>query len=422
MAASGPRAGLSGLRAGARRFRLTRRGTAFVVAAVLCFAAAAALSAPALLYATGLLLGLVLVGLAFVGWGHSKVVVDRSFSPQVVEPGQGIRARLTVANQSAAPCPEASWTDRLPRVVAGTASGVLPALGPVGADDARIAATYALSSGTRGHHEVGPLAIQVVDPFGLVRRARTFGGRHRLTVLPHRYPLDPIRPRGVGDDGSTRPAPQNVGLGEDDVIARRYVAGDAMKRLHWKATAHRGELMVRQEEQHLSPRASIVLDLDADSHGTALHRGQWEHSPTLEWSVSAVASVATHLAQAGFVVTLASHDGAVDVVIAEGQDSVRDAMIALAGVEASTGADVRPGAVERFVVLVTGRLDADRAQRWVRELAGDAGVHAIVSSATREPVLDDLAAAGWSVATYGPRSDVPEVWSALDGSVSRAQG
>ena len=33
-----------------------------------------------------------------------------------------------------------------------------------------------------------------------------------------------------------------------------------MRRIHWRATAHRDELMVRQEEQESTPEATVVLD------------------------------------------------------------------------------------------------------------------------------------------------------------------
>ena len=403
-----------------RRFRLTHRGIGFVVAGVACFLAAAAMSVPALLYATGLLLGTVIVAVLFVGLGPGRVTVERAFSPQVVDPGHGVRARMTVTNQSGFLCPEATWADQLPRVVAGRASGVLPSLGPAGGPDSRIAATYALTSSTRGHHEVGPLRLEVSDPFGLVRRQRLFGGRHRLTVLPHRFVLSPLRSVGLGDSGSTRPAPQHVGVGEEDVIARPYLPGDAMKRLHWKATAHRGELMVRQEEHHVSPRATVLLDLDALTHGTARHRGEWEHSATLEWSVSAAASAVTHLAAMGYVVNLVSHDHTVDVIVGDGADTLRDALIALAGCEASEGS-AQPIPAERYVVMATGRLLDDRAADWIAAMPPDTRVHALVAVATHDRVLDRLAAAGWRVATYGPRSDIPDVWAGLDENAHAAR-
>ena len=414
--------GVRQLRATARSFALTRRGTGFLLAALVAFVLAPILSAPALLYATGLLLGLVLLAGLFVAAGHSRVRVERSISPQIIDPGQSVRASLVVTNTSSVPCPEAAWTDRLPYVVAGEASGVLPALGPVRAPDSAVSTTYTVSSSTRGAHPIGPVGIRVMDPFGLVERHREVGEAHELTVLPRRYDLPPIRPSGSDEDGATRPAPQQVGLGEDDIIARSYLPGDALKRLHWKATARRGELMVRQEEQQMNPRAAVVIDLDAWSHGTDRDRaGAWEYSPTFEWSVAAGASVITHLARAGFLVTVGSPDGSVGAELSEGHDSLRDVMLSLAHCEPAQQ-DVWRLPVERATFLVAGRLEAERAQRWVAELSGAGAVHAMVSATTRASTLEVLAAAGWHVVTFTPQSDIPGAWADLDRARTHAAG
>lgn len=397
-----------------RGFRLTTRGRWFVGAAVLLFGVAAIGSAPALLYPTGLLLGLVILAVVFVAGGHSKVQVDRVFSPQVVDPGQVVRARLVVANAASMSRPEAQWVDHLPSVVAGRAEGLLPALGPVGTPDSKVSTTFTLQSSTRGHHPVGPLLIRLRDPFGLVERSRSFGDVHRLTVLPRRYRLDPIRPAGSHDDGATRPAPQHAGAGENDVIARPYTPGDAMKRLHWKATAHRGELMVRQEEQHLDPRAAVLIDLDAASQGTVQHRDSWEYSPGLEWAISAAASITTHLVQAGYVVVVGSDGGTVDGVVAEGHETIQDVMIQLAECEPTSGPIRFTADGEHVTFLVTGRLEADRAAGWIEATARGGAVHAVVSRSTRQAVLDQLLDADLRVTTYTPQADVPEVWAALD--------
>ena len=399
------------------RFRLTTRGIGFLVAAGLCLILAGLWSLPSLLYATGLLAGLVIAGVVFVGVESGRVSVERAFSPSVVDPGHGVRTRLTVTNLSGRPCPEARWSDRLPRVVAGRANGLLPALGPSGGVDARIAATYGLSSSTRGQHDIGPLSIEMADPFGLIRREQTVGGRHRLTVLPHRYELSQLASLSGNAIGTSRPAPRHVGLGDEDVIARPYVPGDAMKRLHWKATAHRGELMVRQEEHQVSPRATVLLDLDATAHGTEQNRGRWEHSTTLEWAISAAASAVSHLADCGYAVTLLSHDHSIDVVVGEGASSVREALIDLAGCVPSSQSDA-PLASDRSLVVVAGRLTVDRAEAWIAQLSAETRVHAMVAATTPVAALDLLQLAGWRFTTYTPNSDIPDVWAALDGSWS----
>ncbi len=414
--------GVRRLRAVARSFALTHRGTGFLIAALATFVLAPILSAPALLYATGLLLGLVLLSGIFVATGHSRVRIERNISPQIIDPGQSVRARLVVTNMSSVPCPEAAWTDHLPYVVAGEASGVLPALGPVKAPDSVVSTSYTVSSSTRGAHAIGPVGIRVMDPFGLVERHRDVGDAHELTVLPRRYDLPAIRPSGSDEDGATRPAPQQVGLGEDDIIARSYLPGDALKRLHWKATARRGELMVRQEEQQMNPRAAVVIDLDAWSHGTDRDRtGSWDYSPGFEWSVAAGASVITHLARAGFIVSVGSPDGSVAAELTEGHDSLRDVMLALAHCE-PTQRDRWRLPAERATFVVAGRLEPERAQRWVRELSSAGAVHAMVAATTRASTLGVLAAAGWHVVTYTPQSDIPTTWSDLDRARTHAAG
>lgn len=404
------------IRAGLRAFRLTRRGTWFLVSAAVVFVAAPVLSAPALLYATGLLVGLVLLGSVFVAAGHSRVRVERSFSPQVVDPGQSVRARLVVANTSSVPCAESVWSDHLPAVVAGEAAGVLPALGPSGTPDATTSASYTIASSTRGVHRVGPLRVRVIDPFGLVERRRDVGEPHEVTVLPRRHDLPAIRPSGSDEHGATRPAPHQMGLGEDDVIARAYLPGDALKRLHWKATARRGELMVRQEEQQMNPRAAVLIDLDADSQGTARDRGgAWEFSPGLEWAVAAGASIVTHLSQAGYVVSVASPCGQLDVELAEGRDSLREAMIALARCEPSD-TDTWRIPVERATFVVAGRLEPARARRWTQALGQAHSVNALVGAGSRTGALEVITAAGWHRTTWTPQSDVPSTWAQLDES------
>lgn len=215
------------LRNAARSVVLTRRGIGFLVGAVVAFIAAPVLSLPALLYVTGMLLGLVVLSTAFVFVGHSAVRIERSFTPQVVAPGTLSQATVRITNLSVLPCLEARWDDLLPHgVVSRDSSGVLPALSGSRGGSPRATFTYTLQGLQRGRHDVGPLRVDVHDPFGLVYRRHAFGGAEPLTVLARSVELPPISPRGAGDDGATRPAPQNAGVGDDDIIARTYLPGD----------------------------------------------------------------------------------------------------------------------------------------------------------------------------------------------------
>lgn len=394
---------------------LTARGIGFLVAALVCFVAAPILSLPALLYVTVLLVGLVLFSTIFVFGGHSNVRIERSFSPQVIGPGLTARATVRVTNLSMLPCLEAQWVDELPSAISGDAAGVLPPLGGSRQADSRIAFSYGLHGLRRGRHAIGPLKVQVLDPFGLVFRRHTFGAAEPLIVLPRRVDLQPLAPRGESDDGATRPAPQYVGVGDDDVIARNYLPGDAMKRLHWKATAHRGELMVRQEEQQINPRAGVFLDCEPRTQGTARDgKDLWEHSPTFEWGIVAAASIVHHLARNGYVVAFQTSSPAVDRVIADGQDTAEDAMVDLAVLEPDELDHDRSMTPERAAFAVLGRLDIARAEHWVDAVGGARDVQAFVAAGTSAAALDVLDAARWKVVTYRPNDDLAEMWALFD--------
>ncbi len=411
------------LRRAASSVVLTRRGAGFLFAAVVSFIAAPVLSLPALLYVTGLMLALVLFSAVFVFAGHSRVRIERSFAPQVVPPGQMSHATVRITNLSVLPCLEAKWSDDLPPGISGDASGILPALGGSHGTDSRVSFSYALQGLRRGRHPIGPLRVNVLDPFGLVFRRHKFGSPELLTVLPRRVDLRPIAPRGTSEDGATRPAPQHVGLGEDDVIARSYLPGDAMKRLHWKATAHRGELMVRQEEQQLTPRAAVILDCEPVSQGTAQDRqGVWEYSSVFEWCIVATASISAHLVKAGYVVVLQSSGRAIDRFIADGQDTLEDAMVDLAVVEPERLDNERLVAPERAAFMVLGRVSVERAHYWAHVMSTSRAVLALVAANTSAEARGILEDARWRIVTYQPNQDISDLWTEFDGARAHAAG
>lgn len=406
-----------------RSLALTRRGGWSLVVAVICFLLAAVLSLPALLDATGLLAGLVVLGAAYVLVAVPRARVDRTFAPALLEPDLVAHATLRFVNLARLPLPASRWRDHLPVGLSGAATGQVPTLPRTRRGRTGLVLGYDVRAQRRGRHLVGPLELEAVDPFGLVRRRHLLAGTSPVIVLPRRRELTPLGSLGLADDGSGHPAPQHAGNGADDVIARSYLPGDAVKRLNWKATAHRGELMVRQEERQVNPRAAVYLDCDPSTLGTARDRvGEWEHSPMLEWGVVAAASVMTHLVGEGCIVSLRSSDRAIDRRVGDGHDTLSDAMLDLAVVEPGEYDIDAVEPPERSVVLITGHLDVDRAEHWIRTLGHAGTVHAFVAAATRPEAMARLDATRWSIVTYRVQDDQAERWLAFDRVVSRAVG
>src|SRR6185312_581993 len=163
--------------------------------------------------------------------------------------------------------------------------------------------------GRRGRHALGPLRLRLVDPFGLVLRTSTGEDTVPLVVVPRVRPLGPGGPTG-GSGGTGEGSRRSIAVhGEDDVITRAYRHGDDLRKVHWRATARTGELMVRLEERPWRAQATLLLDTRARAHLLAPRRGELprigppgDDDPppdSLEWLIEAAASIGTTLAQRG---------------------------------------------------------------------------------------------------------------------------
>ena len=104
-------------------------------------------------------------------------------------------------------------------------------------------------------------------------------------------------------------------VGQDDALVREYRQGDDVRRIHWRSTARWGDLMVRREEQAWDPSASIVLDSRASAHaGRGMHN-------SLEWAISAAASIGIHFLDDGFGIEIYEADGPLHISGTMGQHS-----------------------------------------------------------------------------------------------------
>ncbi|HUQ64202.1 MAG TPA: DUF58 domain-containing protein [Acidimicrobiales bacterium] len=90
-------------------------------------------------------------------------------------------------------------------------------------------------------------------------------------------PVDPGAPLPelafTAPEGAPRPSVSG------DIVrgVRPYVRGDALRRVHWPATARTGDLMVMEVEEPVAPRLLIVLSLGANGYAAeqAAGRAAW---------------------------------------------------------------------------------------------------------------------------------------------------
>jgi len=220
--------------------------------------------------------------------------VRRSLTPDQVSVGTQATVELALSNQGRMPAGLLLLEDRIPYVLGHRPRFVVDRVSP----NWRRTVTYPVKSDVRGLFQVGPLMLTVADPFGLVETSRTFARSQHLLVTPRVHRLPEVR---LGSDraGSGENRPRAIAsAGEEDATVREYRDGDDLRRVHWRSTARRGSLMVRREEQPWQSKCAIFLDAR-----TVSHHG---HGPSssLEWAVSAAASIGADRIRRGYVTTL----------------------------------------------------------------------------------------------------------------------
>jgi uncharacterized protein (DUF58 family) len=286
--------------------RPTLRGVGFAIAGIACAFIAYVIGRSELLYATGFLVLLPLVGFLIVRLRPLRLTVSRSFSPPVVTAGTPTVIELSVRNVSGASSAAANWTDRIPWFPHRAGPGVLPPLAP-----GAIAATtrtsrlgYSLRPSLRGVYDIGPLDVSYTDPFGLAIGRLAVGSSQSLYVVPLIVPLGTSVSLAVSGEGSARLIQHMATGNDDDLMTREYRTGDALRRVHWRASARHGELMVRQEEQRSYPEARLILDTRTDSYGGIISSFEFNNTgfTWFEWAITMIASVGVHLHRSGFLV------------------------------------------------------------------------------------------------------------------------
>ena len=408
-----------------RAVRLSRRGTTLLVVGIGGVLLAYMLGRVELLY-VGLLAGLLPVcAVLFARYRRVSVEVTRTFAPPVVAVGRGGTVELAITNTSPTPTSELVWTDRVPWPDDGTATGVIPPLAArrthvPGAGTTSVA-RYELVPPRRGVFDIGPLNLVLADPFGLATGSVAIGTDDSLVVTPSIESLPDTGLAILASEGASRVVRRAVG-GEDDLSTREYRTGDALRRVHWRATARHGELMVRQEEPRSHAEARVVLDTRRDGYPDYVpyRRGQRAESASFELALSLAATIALHLARDGFVVELVE-TGAAQLEPVEPLPAFLETLATI-GLSTDSG-EYRPGAAMTVtprldrahgsVFAILSAADAPTLDRLILQRPGfDLAVAFVVGGETPIPA-ERLTEAGWTCVSVPVDGSVENAWRAV---------
>jgi uncharacterized protein (DUF58 family) len=212
--------------------------------------------------------------------------------------GDSVTVNLVISNRSRLRTGTLMLEDQLPERLVGRARFVLD---PLGGHESRTV-SYRIPGLGRGHYRTGPLRIRLSDPFRLVDVTRSFTATDEFVVAPVIDQLPAIEPPRTDDLGDNVGSHSIGTHGADDQSTREYRIGDDLRKIHWRSSARTGALMVRQEERPWRGQSTVLLDLRAAAHATApdMSPGQDPRlTSSLEWGVSAAASIGAHVMLAG---------------------------------------------------------------------------------------------------------------------------
>lgn len=338
---------------------LTRRGWLLAGGSIVLTVAGRLLGLAELFALAAAALVLAGAALAYVRLTTYKLEATRELRPPRVHAGTASRVELTVRNVAFRRSPVLAARDPFDNG-RRWARLLLAPLGP--GETAR--AAYRLPTDRRGVFDLGPLQLQLSDPFGLAQSSSEAAARTKLTVYPHIDDVAPL-PLSQGNDPHAGAARHNAisQSGEDFYGLRDYQEGDDLRRVHWGATAKLDELMIRQEEMPWQGRATVLLDLRKGVHTPE----------SLEIAVSAAASIVSACYKRRSLVRLVATDG-IDSGFAAGHAHVEAILEHLAGATLERAAHLAPflarlrrqgngGALSVVTTAAAGNADLDGIAR-----------------------------------------------------------
>lgn len=353
-----------------------------------------------LLAAAMFLLAAVVFGMVYVRNSAPRARLTRRITPVQVHDGD--RAIVQLSLVSSRRLHSAIVEDVVHSL--GTASFVAERVH----ESEPMSARYEVLCKPRGVYKVGPAIVKVRDPMALAESISSGRRADRLVVYPGIEDLVGL-PVVRGQDPNVNSARANFSHsgGDDFFTLREYQRGDDLRRVHWPASAHRDELMIKQLEMPWQSRALVLLDIRAAAYTTP---------DAFEHAVRGAASAVRHLYRHGFSPTIWSGQArGTPVATTQAYDL---AMEELATVQQIPNLDFgalmgrlrREGLAGGALVMVTGVLDGDGVAVF-KTLSRDYYKTVVMTVSEREnEALSQVQRAGALAVRSGPASKWAPAW------------
>ncbi len=152
---------------------------------------------------------------------------------------------------------------------------------------------YQVASAPRGRYTLDGAELLIADPFGLAESRIPMQRADQMLVYPRVYDLEGLFTDGGTPGGDHGRSMLHRTAGYDLHSIREHQQGESLRRVHWRSTARRRRLMVKELQDTPRDEACVVLDGEAASvSGTS-------PDTTFDVQVRAAASLLRRMSDAG---------------------------------------------------------------------------------------------------------------------------
>jgi uncharacterized protein (DUF58 family) len=158
-----------------------------------------------------------------------------------------------------------------------------------------------ISTDVRGVHQLGPIKIETGFPLGLKVFKKIFEDtKGEIVVFPtplkvKKFSLNRDEVFLLPQDNKSK----KKGGHDEFVSLREYKQGDSPRHIHWRSSAKKGELIVKEYCDILSSSLVIVLDLNKK-----FYVGTSAKETTLEYALTIASSLAIYALDRGYSVSV----------------------------------------------------------------------------------------------------------------------
>lgn len=202
-----------------------------------------------------MLLGVIIISYVWSWFSVRWISITRKTRARRAQVGRTFEETFIVKNRSIIPKLWVEVEDQsdLPD---HRASRVVPSLGISGQHDWSLQ-TRCIA---RGEFRLGPMVLMSGDPFGLFTARRFINATSRVVIYPTMVKLSHVDlPMGMLSGGEAQRQRSHY-VTTNAAGVRDYVMGDSINRVHWRTTARRDQLTVKEFE--IDPLVDIWMFAD----------------------------------------------------------------------------------------------------------------------------------------------------------------